>query len=143
MKTLQAQFDELVARQEWYGLNFEDKVALLCNKVGKEYKTLAAKAVIAIKTHRKVNKQRSLSEVKFNPAKKVRKTFSRLLGTVLLPQVVKGAAEAQSFLRLLGRNSPLTTAIGEVLSLPLHEVVWKMKEEAVYAAYQAFMAVSV
>lgn len=142
MKTLQAQFDELVARQAWYGLSFQEKLNLLCN-AGREYKEVAAQTVIAIKTHRKVNKQRSLAELKFNPAKRVRKTFSRLIGTVLLPQMAKGAAEAQSFLRLLGRNSPLTTAIGEVLSLPLHEVVWKMKEEAVYAAYQAFMAVSV
>ena len=143
MKSLQAQFDEIVARQEWYALSFENKVALLCNKVGKEYKTLAAKAVIAIKTHRKVNKQKSLSEVKFNPAKRVRKSFTRTIGTVLLPQVQKGATEAQSFLRLLGRNSPLTTAIGEVLNLPLSEIVWKMKEEAVYTAYQAFMSVAV
>lgn len=145
MKTLQATFNSMVARQEWYAMSFEDKVGMLCNKYGKEFIRIASKVEVEITTHRKLRKQKSLAEVKFNPAKRVRKSFSRLVGTVLLPQVIKtqAAYAAANLLRTLGREVDITTSVQEVLSLNISELVWKMKEEAVQTAYTAFMAVAV
>jgi hypothetical protein len=142
MKTLnlQAQFNVIVANQEWYGLTFQEKLNLLCN-AGSEYKTVAAAAVIAISTHRNTNKQRSVAKVKTRGRKTVKVARAT---TVIFERLVKTntavVAAGKTLLRSLGRKvtGTVSTIESEILSLDVKSLAWKMKEEAVQSAWNAF-----
>ena len=101
MKTLnlQAQFDTMVANQEWYALTLEQKLEMLCN-AGIEVKKANQSALIALKTHRKVCKQKSLARV----MKRVRKAAKVVRATTIIyptAGVAKVASAAVSLLRSL------------------------------------------
>ena len=136
--TIQAQFDTIVANQEWYGLTMADKLSILCN-AGMEYKKVASASLIAVQTHRKVCKQKSLARV----MKRVRKAAKAARATTIIDPasgVAKVASAAVSLLRSLGRTAQISLAYGEVLCLSVEALAYASKEEAVNSAWSAFKA---
>lgn len=141
MKTLQSQFNAIIANQEWYGLSLIEKLNLLCN-AGQEYKEVRQASLQAVIRHRKVNKQKSIARVK--PRNKV-KTRATRATTIIFPAAMAGqaVAKATSLLRSMGRKICVATAIGEALCLSVEALAYASKEEAVQSAWDAFKAVMV
>lgn len=138
MKTLnlQSQFDTILAKQDWYALTMVEKLNILCN-AGAEYKKVAQAALIAVQTHRKVCKQKSIARVKAR-CKKVVKVARAT--TVIYPAstAAKVSSAALSLLRSLGRKSQVSLAYGEVLNLSVETLAYASKEAAVNSAWSAF-----
>lgn len=143
--SVQSQFNVILANQEWYGLSLSEKLDLLCN-AGMEYKTTLQQTIKAVVTHRKMNKQRSVTKVKTRNRKEIKVARAT---TVIFEQGIKTSTDiisaGKSLLRAIGRKTSgtLTTIESEILSLDLNGLSWKMKEEAVQSAWDAFKAVMV
>ena len=141
--SLQSEFDVILANQEWYALSLQEKLNLLCN-AGSEYKVTLQESIKAVVTHRKIQKQRSVAKVKTRNRKEVKVARAT---TVIFEQGVKTStaiiAAGRQLLRSIGRKTcgTLSTIESEILSLNLDGLRWKMREEAVQSAWNAFKAV--
>ena len=138
---LQEEFDLLLANQDWYGLSLCQKLDLLC-KGKTERAAVVAQRLVEVTNARRV-KQKTLPKVKTRNRIRPKGLRSK---TVLFEVGIKTSVEiisaGRNLLRSIGRKvqGTMSQIENEVLCLNLGELAWKMKEEAVYTAYQAFKA---
>jgi len=113
MKSIQAQFDLMLANQDWYGLNFAAKVEALAGHFGG---TFSVTDVRVAAVRRAIQRTKQKTALPRRTRNKAAAKVGRYVGPMLfnLAAAPAAATYAANLLRALGRKADVRTSLGEV-----------------------------